>query len=71
VDVVLTYDARSKWWIAEAPFLPGAYGQGRTRAEARRSLVSAIRDLLDTYERLGQEPPIIRRVTIERTPLVA
>jgi predicted RNase H-like HicB family nuclease len=31
-----------EWFIAYSPEIPGANGQGRTKAEARRSLVEAI-----------------------------
>jgi predicted RNase H-like HicB family nuclease len=39
-----------KWVSAELPSFPGAYGQGRTQAEAFRDLLSAIRDLVDSYQ---------------------
>jgi predicted RNase H-like HicB family nuclease len=35
------------WWIAYSPEVPGANGQGRTKDEARESLVEAIRLILD------------------------
>jgi len=53
--VIYTFDG--KWWTAEAPFLRGAYSQGRTRVSARKHLVGAIRDLLATYEARGEKPP--------------
>jgi predicted RNase H-like HicB family nuclease len=31
-----------KWFVAYCPELPGANGQGRTKAAARRSLAAAI-----------------------------
>jgi predicted RNase H-like HicB family nuclease len=31
-----------KWFVAYCPEVPGANGQGRTKAAARRSLVGAI-----------------------------
>lgn len=40
-----------RWVSAELPSFPGAYGQGRTQAEAFRDLLSAIRDLVDSYQR--------------------
>ena len=36
-----------EWFIAYSPEIPGANGQGRTKAEARRSLVEAIALILD------------------------
>jgi predicted RNase H-like HicB family nuclease len=53
--VVLTRSGR--WWAAELPSFPGAHGQGRTRAQAYQNLLSAIRDLIDTY---AAEPPTDR-----------
>jgi len=37
-----------KWIAADLPSFPGAYSQGKTRAEAYRNLLSAIRDLVDS-----------------------
>jgi len=48
--------AKDGWWVATARPLVGAYGQGRTREEAHRSIVSAVRDLLATYRRDGLKP---------------
>jgi predicted RNase H-like HicB family nuclease len=36
-----------KWYIAYCPEIPGANGQGRTKEEARASLVEAIKLILD------------------------
>jgi len=69
IHVILTFDG--VWWTAEAPFLKGAYSQGRTRSSARKNLLAAIHDLLETYEELGVPAPIIRKVDIELTDLVA
>ncbi|MCB9592818.1 MAG: type II toxin-antitoxin system HicB family antitoxin [Sandaracinaceae bacterium] len=60
---ILTFDG--KWWTAEAPHLAGAYSQGRTRASALSNLRSAIRDLLDAYEQLGEEPPFREVAEVE------
>ncbi len=35
------------WYIAYCPEVPGANGQGRTKDEARRSLVEAIELILE------------------------
>jgi len=53
--IIYTFDG--KWWTAEAPFLRGAYSQGRTRASARKNLLSAIDDLLTTYKAMGVKAP--------------
>jgi len=36
-----------EWYIAYCPEIPGANGQGRTKEEARTSLVEAIKLILD------------------------
>ncbi|HEX4966162.1 MAG TPA: type II toxin-antitoxin system HicB family antitoxin [Thermoanaerobaculia bacterium] len=41
------------WFIAYTPEIPGANGQGRTKDEARRSLVEAIGLILDDRRRDG------------------
>jgi predicted RNase H-like HicB family nuclease len=42
-----------KWFIAYSPEIPGANGQGRTKAEARRSLADAIALILEDRRRDG------------------
>ena len=42
-----------KWFIAYCPEIPGANGQGRTKAEARQSLAGAIALILDDRFRDG------------------
>jgi predicted RNase H-like HicB family nuclease len=42
-----------KWFIAYCPEIPGANGQGRTKAEARQSLAEAIALILDDRRRDG------------------
>ncbi len=42
-----------KWFIAYCPEIPGANGQGRTKAEARHSLAAAIALILDDRRRDG------------------
>jgi predicted RNase H-like HicB family nuclease len=41
------------WFIAYSPEIPGANGQGRTKAEARQSLIDAIALILDDRRRDG------------------
>ena len=67
VHVVYTFDG--KWWTAEAPFLDGAFSQGRTRHSAERHLKSAVRDLLRTYADLGRPPPLNPVVEVEETEI--
>jgi predicted RNase H-like HicB family nuclease len=42
-----------KWFVAYCPEIPGANGQGRTKAEARQSLAEAIALILDERRRDG------------------
>ena len=42
-----------EWYVAYSPEIPGANGQGRTKAEARQSLVEAIALILDDRRRDG------------------
>ena len=41
------------WFVAYSPEIPGANGQGRTKAEARESLAGAIALILDDRRRDG------------------
>ena len=36
-----------EWWIAYCPEVPGANGQGRTKAQCRKSLSEAIHLILE------------------------
>lgn len=42
-----------EWFIAYSPEIPGANGQGRTKAAARESLADAIALILDDRRRDG------------------
>jgi predicted RNase H-like HicB family nuclease len=42
-----------EWFIAYSPEIPGANGQGRTKAEVRESLAEAIALILDDRRRDG------------------
>ena len=42
-----------RWHVAYCPEIPGANGQGKTKAEALRSLVSAIALILDDRRKDG------------------
>jgi predicted RNase H-like HicB family nuclease len=50
----IVYARSGRWWVATMPSFPGAYSQGRTRDEAYRSLLLAIRELVDTYVALAR-----------------
>ena len=55
-----------RWYIAYCPEIPGVSGQGRTEAEARKSLAEAIALILDDRrkERLRGVPPEATRETV-------
>jgi predicted RNase H-like HicB family nuclease len=65
-DIVLVYDPEDRWWSAEVPALPGAYGQGRTSASARKSVISAVNDILALHAERGHRLHAVHRVRIER-----
>jgi len=41
------FEREGEWYVAYCPEIPGANGQGRTKAEARSSLASAIALILE------------------------
>jgi predicted RNase H-like HicB family nuclease len=41
------FEQEEGWYIAYCPEIPGANGQGRTKDEARRSLIDAIALILE------------------------
>ena len=55
-----------RWYIAYCLEIPGANGQGRTKAEARKSLAEAIALILDDRreEGLREVPPEATRETV-------
>jgi predicted RNase H-like HicB family nuclease len=55
-----------KWFIAFCPEIPGANGQGRTKAEALRNLSEAVKLILDDRRKDGLRrlPRTARRATI-------
>jgi len=57
------------WHIAYCPEIPGANGQGRTKAEARRSLADAIALILDDRRKdglRGVPPNAVREKVVVR-----
>jgi predicted RNase H-like HicB family nuclease len=55
-----------EWYVAYCPEIPGANGQGRTKAEARKSLADAIALILEDRREDGLRgvPPEAERETI-------
>ncbi len=43
----VVFERSGNWWAVELPSFPGAYTQGKTRAEAYKNLLSLLRDLVD------------------------
>ena len=41
-EFTAVFERDGAWYVAYCPEIPGANGQGRTRQEARRSLMDAI-----------------------------
>jgi len=58
-----------EWYIAYCPEIPGANGQGRTKAAARNSLAEAIALILEDRRKDGLRgvPPdaVLEKVTIK------
>jgi len=55
-----------EWYIAYCPEIPGANGQGRTKEEARNSLIEAIALVLEDRREDGLRgvPPEAERETV-------
>ncbi len=41
------------WWVAQIAEMPGAISQGRTKEEARRNVLDALRELLAANRELA------------------
>ena len=41
-EFTAVFERDGRWYVAHCPEIPGANGQGRTKSEARRSLLDAI-----------------------------
>ena len=52
-EFTAVFERDGEWYIAYCPEIPGANGQGRTKEEARESLVEAIRLILDDRREEG------------------
>ena len=49
IRAACVFEKSGGWWVAEFPPFPGAYSQGRTKDEAYRNLLSAMRDIVEAY----------------------
>ena len=65
-EFTVVFERDGEWHIAYCPEIPGANGQGRTKREARESLVEAIRLILDDRREDGLRgvPPDAERETV-------
>lgn len=65
-EFTAVFERDGDWVIAYCPEIPGANGQGRTKDEARASLVEAIALILDDRREDGLRgvPPDVERETV-------
>ena len=65
-EFIAVIERDGEWYIAYCPEIPGANGQGRTKAEARKSLADAIALILEDRREDGLRgvPPEAERETI-------
>jgi predicted RNase H-like HicB family nuclease len=65
-EFTAVYERDDDWLVAYCPEVPGANGQGRTKAEARESLAEAITLILEDRRADGLRgvPPDAERETI-------
>ena len=65
-EFTAVFERGGDWVIAYCPEIPGANGQGRTKEEARASLIEAIALILDDRREDGLRgvPPDAERETV-------
>ena len=65
-EFTAVFERDGDWYVAYSPEIPGANGQGRTKEEARRSLVDAIALILEDRREEGLRgvPPDAERETV-------
>jgi predicted RNase H-like HicB family nuclease len=65
-EFTAVFEREGDWYIAYSPEIPGANGQGRTKDEARDSLVDAIALILQDRREDGLRglPPDAERETV-------
>ena len=68
-EFTAVFERDGEWHIAYCPEVPGANGQGKTKAEARESLKAAIGSILEDRREDGlkglPEDAICETVTLE------
>ena len=65
-EFTAVFERDDDWYVAYCPEIPGANGQGRTKEEARASLVDAIALILEDRREEGLRgvPPNAERETV-------
>ena len=65
-EFTAVFERDDGWYVAYSPEIPGANGQGRTKEEARRSLIEAIALILQDRREGGLKgvPPDAERETV-------
>ena len=65
-EFTAVFERDGDWYVAYSPEIPGANGQGKTKAEARQSLSEAIALILEDRreEGLRSVPPDAERETV-------
>ncbi|MCC7293928.1 MAG: type II toxin-antitoxin system HicB family antitoxin [Phycisphaerales bacterium] len=70
-ELTIIYEpAEDGWWIATIPEIPGAFSQGRSKAEARANVVDALSELMAARREMALEHPATGYET-EALPLSA
>lgn len=53
-ELTIIYEpAEGGWWIATIPEVPGAFSQGRSKAEARANVLDAVSELMAARREMG------------------
>jgi predicted RNase H-like HicB family nuclease len=65
-EFTAVFERDDDWYVAYSPEIPGANGQGRTKEEARRSLIDAIALILQDRREEGLKgvPPDAEKETV-------
>ena len=65
-EFTAVFERDDEWYIAYSPEIPGANGQGRTKEQARQSLIDAIALILQDRREEGLRgvPPDAERETM-------
>jgi predicted RNase H-like HicB family nuclease len=73
VGVTLTLileEGEDGFWIATIPEVPGAFSQGKTKAQARKNVIEAMQELMQARRELAMRDQNPNRI-VESLPLSA